>query len=1201
VAATHSVACGNGDGFPVDSPDVMAGNAPHIPGCRDLSLIGERVARSLFSATSDRVGRAVTVTVFPPLSEGRTREGFDRAAATAQRLGAHPSVVTIHEWGHAPDGRPWVVTDPQPAESVDTLLTMEGPLEVERALQVGVLLAGALETAHRAGIVHGDLSPTRLVFGAHGEPLLAETGLAPFAVLPGLGALNNPVRYHAPPEVLERTEITPATDVYSLATTVYALLAGRAPQQKPAEITDSNASLLLRILQMPVPPIDRPDLPRGLFEALRGPLSPSPSKRPQQAIEVAWLLQDAQRRAGLAITEPVVLDLDDIDGAGTGGRRRATARTASWAPQSPVAAAQTAAGAAAEVGAGPAAPPGSTPMALTPPAPQPPALSPPAFSPPALSPPAFPSAPSPGGDDAMPADAWAAAADIFSLPEPAPPPPTIFPFADDADGDALSATPVPAADEPWPEADDAAPAARAAATDDGSPWSSSPSVPPAGDASAGTLWPATWPAVPAPSPSPTGTAADRPWPADSLPSPPPAHPPRPTEPAAPASPGSPWPTDSSTAPGPPDAPWSSDTAAQAPADSPWSSDAAAQAPADSPWSSDAAAQAPADSPWSSGPPESSPRPGTPWSTETSAPSTSSDTAWSAESAAPAPAEGPWPAESAASPPAESPWSAESAAQAGEAPAGALWPSTWPADTDRPPYETPAWAASLPVPDGPATAGPPADPASDAAGGDGGSISDLASLAPGNGTDGAGTPTPPLFPLGPRPPELDELPAWYTDPLPGTGGSASSGGGTGGHGASPGDHGYGPVPGDDRSNGSSGIGHAGATGDAGGTGNRGPAARDAGITHGMPGAGANGDGSAGLDRTSRGDSAGADQAGDALDQRGNGSAGAGLGPHGNGRAPAVGPSAGDPGGQRLPGGGDELRSLFGEVVGEDEVPTARPGARSVPAPAPADDDPLGPPSSRPPIDLSHLDTPLGPAPLLPPSSDRPAPATPEGAAPPTQTTRLPRRHEVQSWPPAGGAKQATKPPRAGEVRSDGAAGSPGDPATPGTGRPAATPSGPPALPLIILIGVVAVLVAGVAWLVLTGDESPPPASERPASEADTGNGSGDASADAPAAPTDVRISQGPEGMQVAWTGPEGDYVVTVLSADQPPKVLPPTPGPSVLVPNADLGQGGAWCFTVAEVASEASPTAPGATSAATPGPASEPACTPGATVDAMRDA
>jgi hypothetical protein len=347
--------------------------------------------------------------------------------------------------------------------------------------------------------------------------------------------------------------------------------------------------------------------------------------------------------------------------------------------------------------------------------------------------------------------------------------------------------------------------------------------------------------------------------------------------------------------------------------------------------------------------------------------------------------------------------------------------------------------------------------------------------------------------------------------------------------------------------------------------------------------------------------------------GNGAAGIedGGGPRGNGLAPAPRPSAGEqgePGGRRLPGAGDELRSLFGEVVGEgDEAaprPERRPAAQPQSSPGSPTDDLLGPPSSRPPIDLSRLDAPLGPAPFLPPAPGRPGAAAPDAAAPTTQPARLPRRHEVQSWPPGG--QPATKLARAGEARSgsDGAGLSPGDRGFAGTGRQAAAGTGPPALPLIILIAVVAVLVAGVAWLVLTGDESPTPASERPSSgtDAPTGSGgaSGDASSDA-AAPTDVRISQGPEGMQVAWTAPEGDYVVTVLSVDQPPKALPPTPGPSVLVPNADLGQGGAWCFTVAAAAPGSAPSGSGGTTETSPGPASEPACTPGTSVDAMRGA
>ena len=442
----------------------MAGNAPHIPGCRDLSLIGERVARSLFSATSDRVGRPVTVTVFPPLGEGRTRADFDRAAATAQRLGAHPSVITIHEWGHADDGRPWIVTDPQPAESVDTLLMLDGPPEVERAVQVGVLLAGALETAHRAGIVHGDLSPARLVFGTHGEPLLAETGLAGFAVFPGLGALNNPVRYHAPPEVLERTEISPATDVFSLATTVYALLAGRAPQQKPAEITDSNASLLLRILQMPVPPIARPDVPPGLEDVLRSAMSPSPDKRPQQAIEVAWMLQDVQRRAGFGVTEPVVLDLDDVGApADRGSRARAAAPPATAVP--PLAAA--------------AAPPATE----TPPADPAPEVAP----------------------DPVPE----------VVPEVDVPPPTIFPFAEGID------TPASATGAgPWPSSPPAASSdspglAGPAETPPDTLWPSTPAETPpdtlwpstpADEAAPGTLWPSSWPADEPPATSPPWAA-----------------------------------------------------------------------------------------------------------------------------------------------------------------------------------------------------------------------------------------------------------------------------------------------------------------------------------------------------------------------------------------------------------------------------------------------------------------------------------------------------------------------------------------------------------------------------------------------------------------------------------------------------------------------------------------------------------------------
>jgi eukaryotic-like serine/threonine-protein kinase len=290
----------------------MAGtSAPRVPHCRDLTPVGERLASRLYTAHSDRLGHPVTVTVYPALADQEVLRRFEGAAASARRLAAHPNVLTIHDWGHADDGRPWVVTDPQPPETIDTLLRTQRPLAVEQALRIGVLVAGVLETAHRAGVVDGDLSPARLVLDRQGEPLVADIGLAEFSDFPGFGALHNPIRYFAPPEVLERTGLSPASDAYSLAATVYALLAGAAPHEKPADITDSNASLLLRILQIRVPPIIRPGEDIDGVEAAIVPALAHAAERRPPVLDLAWSLQAVQRNLGLTLVEPVVLDLGD--------------------------------------------------------------------------------------------------------------------------------------------------------------------------------------------------------------------------------------------------------------------------------------------------------------------------------------------------------------------------------------------------------------------------------------------------------------------------------------------------------------------------------------------------------------------------------------------------------------------------------------------------------------------------------------------------------------------------------------------------------------------------------------------------------------------------------------------------------------------------------------------------------------------------
>jgi hypothetical protein len=132
-------------------------------------------------------------------------------------------------------------------------------------------------------------------------------------------------------------------------------------------------------------------------------------------------------------------------------------------------------------------------------------------------------------------------------------------------------------------------------------------------------------------------------------------------------------------------------------------------------------------------------------------------------------------------------------------------------------------------------------------------------------------------------------------------------------------------------------------------------------------------------------------------------------------------------------------------------------------------------------------------------------------------------------------------------------------------------------VIVLVALVIVLVVGVAWLVIAGDDAGKPASE--------GVGT---PATAPV-PSAVTATDTPDGVQVTWHGDaEASYVVTVLTATEPPRALPPAQGTSLLVPKAGA-TAPPQCFTVAAAAPQPDQE---------PGPASDIACIAGATPDAM---
>lgn len=119
----------------------------------------------------------------------------------------HPSILPVEEWGEA-DGVPYVVTADPGAQRLSDLLASGRRLDPRLALRVLRALAGALDHAHRAGVVHGAVDPSRVLLGRDGSVTLADFGLTLLA-----GA-------------------APDRDVLALAAIARALLAG--PPSRPA-------------------------------------------------------------------------------------------------------------------------------------------------------------------------------------------------------------------------------------------------------------------------------------------------------------------------------------------------------------------------------------------------------------------------------------------------------------------------------------------------------------------------------------------------------------------------------------------------------------------------------------------------------------------------------------------------------------------------------------------------------------------------------------------------------------------------------------------------------------------------------------------------------------------------------------------------------------------------------------------------------
>jgi serine/threonine protein kinase len=261
----------------------------------DVRLIRAGARFTIYEGHEVTANRSVVIKIPDEAGEPWLHEVLRHEAAVLATIGSHPHVVTYYQTTTLDDGRPALLLE-RCSNALYEGLRRDEPMGMQDAAAIGIKLAGALETAHRAGVLHCDVRPRNVLVTEWGEPVLAG-----FDESVDIGAVDRrpPMHNftaHTAPELVEGGDPTTASDVYGLASTLYELVAGRAAFR--AYAGESPATVIVRVLSNPVLPIIAPHVPLEMSDLLTWALSPNPAKRPPSPSWVAEELGRIERRQG---------------------------------------------------------------------------------------------------------------------------------------------------------------------------------------------------------------------------------------------------------------------------------------------------------------------------------------------------------------------------------------------------------------------------------------------------------------------------------------------------------------------------------------------------------------------------------------------------------------------------------------------------------------------------------------------------------------------------------------------------------------------------------------------------------------------------------------------------------------------------------------------------------------------------------------
>ena len=291
--------------------------------------IGQGGMGQVYKAVHQVMGRESAIKVLPQdKSTPEAIASFQHEIRMQAQLD-HVNLVRAFDAGH--DGNVhYLVTEYVPGTDLRRLLRSEGPLTIQQAANIVMQAANGLDYAHQSGLIHRDVKPGNLLVTPDGRAKVSDLGLSAFMHQPDAdpraGKIVGTVDYLSPEQIRSPSEVTAASDIYSLGCTLYYAVTGKVPFPGGSVAEKTRRHLE----ETPWHPRRfNPDLNEEFVEIIADMMEKDPGLRIQSAAEVAARLEpwcgDSETTPSFQIRRmpwmppPLSMDVEDDDLQETNG------------------------------------------------------------------------------------------------------------------------------------------------------------------------------------------------------------------------------------------------------------------------------------------------------------------------------------------------------------------------------------------------------------------------------------------------------------------------------------------------------------------------------------------------------------------------------------------------------------------------------------------------------------------------------------------------------------------------------------------------------------------------------------------------------------------------------------------------------------------------------------------------------------------